>query len=69
MAPADVWAVKLGERHGAQERAACESSHISRRAAEDRAKAAAIRWPRIVEAMTRLLAYNKGGRPRGDRHR
>jgi hypothetical protein len=57
----DDWAVKLGRQHAAQERAARETSHAARQAAMDDASTALARWPRIVDAMTRLVAdYNEG---------
>ena len=58
---ADDWALKLGQEHGAQERAAARTSEAARRAAMDAADAAFTRWPRVVDAMTRLVAaYNRG---------
>ena len=57
----DNWALKLGQEHGAQERAAARTTEATRQAAADAADAALTRWPRVVEAMTRLVAaYNQG---------
>jgi hypothetical protein len=58
---ANDWALKLGRHHSAQERAAARTSEATRQAAMDAANAALIRWPRVVDAMTRLVAeYNNG---------
>jgi hypothetical protein len=58
---ANDWASKLGQQHGAQERAASQTSETTRQAATDADNAALIRWPRIVEAITRLVGeYNNG---------
>jgi hypothetical protein len=57
----DNWALKLGQEHGAQERAAARTSEATRQAAMDATDTALTRWPRVVEAMTRLVAaYNQG---------
>ena len=58
---ADNWALKLGQEHGAQERAAARTSEATRQAAMNAADAAFTRWPRVVDAMTRFVAaYNQG---------
>jgi hypothetical protein len=55
------WAVKLGERHGAQERVARQTAQAAHDQQMSEANAAQTRWPRIVEAITRLVAaYNEG---------
>jgi hypothetical protein len=53
--------VKLGEQRGAQERAATAIAQATRQSAVDSASTALLRWPRIVDAMTRIVAaYNEG---------
>jgi len=55
------WAATLGQQHGARARAAELASLATRDAAVDDVTMALSRWPRIVEAMTRLVAaYNTG---------
>jgi len=51
----------LGQQHGARARVATLASEATRDAAVEHAHMALARWPRIVQAMTRLVAaYNSG---------
>ena len=53
------WAANLGQQHGARARATELALRATRDAAVDGETRALSRWPRIVEAMTRLVtAYN-----------
>ena len=55
------WAAALGRQHGARARDAQLASQATHTAAVESASTALSRWPRIVDAMTRLVAaYNTG---------
>jgi len=59
--PMPCWAATLGQQHGARARAADLATQAAHTAAVNSADMAVLRWPRIVEAMARLVtAYNTG---------
>jgi hypothetical protein len=58
---ATPWALTLGTQHAARARATTLASDATRDAGVESTSIALARWPRIVEAMTRLVsAYNQG---------
>ena len=55
----DEWAVTLGKKHGARERAALQAAKAASDRSEDTTKLSLERWTDIVAAMTHLItAYN-----------